>query len=301
MALEHAFHGRTALTLALTCEPGRKRGMATYTAFPFITHVQAPYCYRCHFTYPQCEVKCFEAVEEAIKFRSPGDMAIFIAEPILAVGGVIVPPQEYWNKVANVCHENGITLIFDEVFCGFGRTGRMFASEHWGVIPEIMTMAKAIGGGFPLAAFIAKEEVANSFEPGDHYTTFGLNNLISTTAGLANLRVMEEEKLIDNAANVGKLFLEGLREIQEKCESIGEVRGKGLMIGVEMVEDKKSRAPAPNIAKAVARRFKENGVLVQPGGAHNNVLRFTPPLVITKSQVNDVLRAAGKSFLAGGK
>lgn len=298
IALEHSFHGRLALTLSLTGMPGRKKGFGTYTAFPFIIHVSAPYCYRCSLQYPECNLKCVDAIKDAIQYRSQGDISILIAEPLLGVGGVIVPPPEYWPKVEDICKEHEITLIFDEVFTGFGRTGKMFASEHWGVVPDMMTMAKAIGGGFPLGAFIAREEVANSMEPGDHYTTFGINSLISSTAGMASFEVLKEENLIDNAAKVGEYLLNGLKEIQSKEENIGDVRGLGLFVGLEIVKDKQSKKLASTLTKRVKKQLMENGVLVSVTGNHGNVLRLTPPLVLSRDQADDVLESVQKAFYA---
>lgn len=300
IALEHSFHGRLSLPLALTGMPGRKKGLATYTAFPNITHIPAPYCYRCDRKYPECGLKCADAIQDAVNYRSPGEMAIFIGEPILGVGGVIVPPPTYWSKVQSLCRINNITLIIDEVFTGFGRTGKMFASEHWGISPDIMTMAKAIGGGFPLAAIIIREEVANSLTPGDHYTTFGLNNIVSSAAGIVSLQVLKGEGLIDNAAQVGELLMNGFKDLQKQSKAIGEVRGKGLMIGVELVKDQESREPAPELTKQLKLKLKEEGVLVSSTGNHDNILRFTPPLVLTNSQAEAVVQAMKSSLGAAG-
>jgi len=291
LAVEHGFHGRTSVGLSLTGNAARKKGFGPYASFPGVVHVPAPYCYRCPLglTYPTCKVKCADVVEDALKTRVPGVAAAMIAEPIICVGGVLTPPPEYWTKVEATCRRNKITLIHDEVFSGWGRTGKMFAHEHWNVQPDVVTFAKAIGGGVPLGGFIATEELGTAFEEGDHFTTFGANNQIGIAAGHAVLDVIEREDLVKRSATMGATFIEGLRRLAAKHPCIGDVRGLGLMIGVEIVNDRASREPAPQLTKRVQQAMRERGVLVSITGVHGCVLRITPPLVITESQVGMAL------------
>jgi len=291
LAVEHGFHGRTSVGLSLTGNAARKKGFGPYASFPGVVHVPAPYCYRCPLglTYPTCKVKCADIVEDALKTRVPGVAAAMIAEPIICVGGVLTPPPEYWPKVEATCRRNRITLIHDEVFSGWGRTGKMFAHEHWNVQPDVVTFAKAIGGGVPLGGFIATEELGTAFEEGDHFTTFGANNQIGIAAGHAVLDVIEREDLVKRSATMGGIFIEGLRRLAAKRPCIGDVRGLGLMIGVEIVNDRASREPAPQLTKRVQQAMRERGVLVSITGVHGCVLRITPPLVITESQVGMAL------------
>jgi 4-aminobutyrate aminotransferase-like enzyme len=242
-------------------------------------------------TYPDCQVKCADVFEDALKTKVPGEVAILIAEPILAVGGVIVPPPEYWPKVQAFCDKYKVTLIQDEVFAGFGRTGKMFGHQNWDLRPAIVSFAKTIGGGVPLGGFITTEEVGRALEAGDHFTTFGGNNQIGTAAGHAVLDVLEDEKLPERAVRAGKSFIEGLEQLGRWYESIGEVRGRGLLIGVELVRDRASRAPAPDLAKQIQQDLRSQGVLICATGVHNCVLRITPPLLITDNQIGQALAA----------
>lgn len=290
IALEHGFHGRTSLPLALTGISKQKRGLGTYGTFPGVVHAPAPYCYRCPLKLEPttCGTKCAEVVEDMLQTRVQGEAAIMIGEPILGVGGAIVPPDDYWPKVQAICKRNKITLVMDEVFVGFGRTGYDFGHQHYGIEPDIVTFAKAIGGGVPLGGFIATEELGTAFEPGDHFTTYGAKNQIGIAAGHAVLDIMKEEKLKERARDAGAQFMEGLKAIQGRHHIIGDVRGRGLMIGIEMVKDA-NRTPAPDLAKALEKEVLKRGALISTTGAFGNTLRITPPLVITPQQVERAL------------
>jgi 4-aminobutyrate aminotransferase-like enzyme len=292
LAVEHGFHGRTSVGLSLTGNASRKKGFGPYASFPGIVHVPAPYCYRCPLglTYPTCKTKCADTVEDALKTRVPGAAAVMIAEPVICVGGVLTPPPEYWPKVEAICRRNNITLIHDEVFSGWGRTGKMFAHEHWNVKPDAVTFAKAIGGGLPLGGFIATEELGTAFDEGDHFTTFGANNQVGVAAGHAVLDIIAEEHLVARSADLGRTFLERLRRLAAKHACIGDVRGLGLMIGVEIVKDRASREPSPQLPRRVQQAMRERGVLVSITGVHGCVLRITPPLVISEAQVDAAVR-----------
>jgi len=224
-----------------------------------------------------------------MKTRIPGEVAVMIAEPILGVGGIIVPPQEYWAKIQQMCTRHGITLINDEVFIGFGRTGKMFGHQQFAMEPKAISFAKAIAGGVPLAGFTVAEEIADAFEKGDHFTTFGVNNQIGLAAAHAVLDVLEEEDLAAGAVRKGARVMSGLRRLAEKYEAIGDVRGLGLMIGFEMVRDREKRTPAPDFAKYVYDELMKRGVLVSITGVHNCVVRITPPLVISNEEIDTAL------------
>lgn len=291
MAFQHGFHGRLSMALALTGMTGRKGGFGAYTGFPGIVHVEPPYCYRCKFSYPDCGIYCAEKLTETVKTCGPGEFAIFIGEPILAVGGIIVPPKEYWSRVRDFCSRNSMLLIIDEVFTGFGRTGKMFAIEHWGIIPDIMTMGKALGGGLPIGGFITTDEVAGHIEGGGHYTTFGWNNVVSLAAGLRGIEVIEKEDLVENSCVMGELILRQLKALAEKTGVIGDVRGKGLLIGVEFVQDKKTKVPNPDATKKVSDALLAHGVIASPTGVWGNVIRIVPPLTINEEHVKQILGA----------
>jgi len=290
IAFQNAFHGRLSLSQALTGLTGRKQGFGTFGSFPGVVHIQAPYCYRCPLQYPACDLHCAgQMLEDLLKTSGPGQFAIFIGEPILAVGGIIVPPDGYWAKIREFCDRNGIILIFDEVFAGFGRTGKMFTSQHWGVIPDIMVTAKAVGGGLPLGAFIMKPEIADALASRDHFTTFGWNNVVGPAAGLEGIKVIEEEGLVENSRAMGERMIEGLRAMMDHSDIIGDVRGKGLLIGVELVKDKKSKVPNSEAAKKLVAAMLQRKILLAETGASSNIIRIIPPLPIDKDQVDHVL------------
>lgn len=294
VCLTQSFHGRTVGTLSVTGNRGRKKGAGPYLSG--VAFSPAPYCYRCPFKlkYPECGCACAEFMDHVLRYQTAGDVAAFVAEPVMGEGGIIVPPPEYFRIAVEIVRKDGGLFVCDEVQSGFGRTGKMFAIEHYGVEPEIMCMAKGIADGFPLAAFIAVPEVAGAFTPGDHLSTFG-GNPICCAAALANIAVMRDEKLPARAAEHGTLLLKRLKAFKDKCELVGDVRGKGLMIGVELVKDSQ-KTPAAAEAKEVRRVCRENGVLVGLGGSLANVIRIQPPLVISPEEVEKVLEVVTDSI-----
>jgi 4-aminobutyrate aminotransferase-like enzyme len=300
LALAYGFHGRTIGTLSITGNMARKKHNGPY--LPGVAFGPAPYCYRCplNLTYPSCEVACAHALTDTIRQQTSGDIAAFVVEPILGEGGIITPPAEYLTVAARIMHEQGALLIVDEVQTGFGRTGKMFGVEHSpNVTVDIMTMAKGIAAGFPLGAFSVREELAGALKPGDHLSTFG-GNPIACAAALANIAVIEEEGLIENTRLRGEELLTRCRRMQEKCPLIGDVRGRGLMIGLELVRDRQTKEPAPDAARAARARMRERGILVGVGGIFGNVVRLQPPLSITQEECD---RAANEleSVLAQAK
>jgi 4-aminobutyrate aminotransferase/(S)-3-amino-2-methylpropionate transaminase len=290
IALTHSFHGRTYGTLSLTGNATRKRGGGPY--MPGVAFAPAPYCYRCPLglTPESCGTACAEAIDDVINFHTADHVAFFVAEPLLGEGGLIVPPDDYFKVAKEVLDQHDVLLIADEVQSGFCRTGTTFAIEHYGVQPDIMAMAKGIANGFPLGAFMARAEIADAFQPGDHLTTFG-GNPVSCAAALANIRFMEETDLAGQAAEKGRRVMQALREIKPKSATIGEIRGRGLMIGIEMVEDSRSKVPAPDEAKKIKAAVRDRGVLIGIGGVYGNVLRIQPPLTISDTELDSVLAA----------
>ncbi|MHB8527215.1 MAG: aspartate aminotransferase family protein [Candidatus Acidiferrales bacterium] len=283
ISLQASFHGRTWGALSVTGNAGRKRRGGPYA--PGVAFAPAPYRYRSD-TKDELEFgkRCAAELENVIRFCTSGDVAAFIAEPILGEGGIIVPPENYFREVKEILDKNKILFIADEVQTGFGRTGRMFAIEHYGVEPDILVTAKGIADGFPLGAFTTRDEIADAFQPGEHLSTFG-GNPVCCAAALANITYMEREGLCEKAAKLGSYVQARLKELQSRYKVIGEVRGKGLMIGLELISDA-SKSPAFAAAEAVRAACLEAGLLVGVGGVYGNVVRIQPPLVIAKDQID---------------
>ena len=287
VALTQSFHGRTAGTLSITGNFARKKGSGPYLSG--VAFAPAPHFYRCPFktsTPDDCAAACAEAIEEAIRSQTSGDVAAFIAESVLGEGGIIVPPDNYFKYAKAVCDKHGLLFICDEVQSGFGRCGKMFAIEHYGVEPDIMATAKGIADGFPLGAFTARADVGGAFKPGDHLSTFG-GNPVCCAAALANIDVMLDERLPENSAARGGQILKRLQKFAESAPLIGDVRGKGLMIGVELVKDKQ-KTPAVAETKEVRRLCREAGILVGAGGTFANVIRLQPPLTLSAAEADRI-------------
>jgi 4-aminobutyrate aminotransferase / (S)-3-amino-2-methylpropionate transaminase / 5-aminovalerate transaminase len=296
ISLQGSFHGRSLATLSITGNMGRKRGGGPYLSG--CTYHPAAYCYRCPFSmsYPACDLHCARELERTIQFTTSDNVAAFIAEPVMGEGGVIAPPPGYFKEIKKVLDAHGILLLTDEVQSGFGRTGKMFAIEHYGVEPDIMTMAKGIADGFPLSAFIARPEVADSFRPGDHLSTFG-GNPVSCAAALANIAFFERESLPQKALEKGARVMGELKELQKSQPLIGEVRGLGLMIGIELARDR-NKTPAGDEAGKIRASMREKGFLIGVGGTWGNVLRWQPPLVIGAEELTSAVRALDESLKA---
>jgi 4-aminobutyrate aminotransferase/(S)-3-amino-2-methylpropionate transaminase len=289
ITLTHAFHGRTAGTLSITGNKARKTRGGPY--LPGIAFAPAPYVYRNPFGTDDAEEvaeRCAAMVEWAIDYQSSGDVAGFIAEPVMGEGGILVPPASYLRRVKEILDRHGILFIADEVQSGYGRTGKMFAIEHFGVEPDIMVLAKGIADGFPLSATIAPAEIADSLRPGEHLSTFG-GNPVSCAAAVANIEVMQEERLPEESARKGEHAIARLRAMAERYPLIGDVRGLGLMIGVELVRDRVTKEPANTEAATIRRLAREAGVLIGVGGQAGNVVRIQPPLVIEDAALDRAL------------
>jgi len=299
IALRHGYSGRSMLAQSLTAHsPWR----AVPSQIAGIKHAPAPYCYRCPLgqTYPGCGVKCATDLEELIQTTTTGHIAGFLAEPIQGVGGFITPPLEYFEMAVEIIHKYGGVFICDEVQTGFGRTGtKMFGIEHWGVEPDIMTMAKGVANGMPLGVTIATDEIANSLKKLT-ISTFG-GNPISSAAALATLDVIEGDNLPENCETQGAHLRAGLEALQkEHPKIIGEVRGMGLMQALEMVVDETSGDRTPNTAAtgALFEAAKERGLLLGKGGLYGNVVRISPPMTVNATEIDEALRIIAESLAA---
>ncbi len=299
IALRHGYSGRGVLSQAL-CGHGTWR--ATPTQVAGVKHAVSPYCYRCPFgqTYPSCKMKCATDVEELIRTTTTGRIAGILAEPIQGVGGFVVPPPEYFEIVVDIVRKYGGVFICDEVQTGFGRTGtKMFGIEHWGVEPEIMTMAKGIANGMPLAATVATDEVADSFQALS-ISTFG-GNPMSCAAANATLEVIERDDLPTNVENQGARLRAGFEALQRKYpRKIGDVRGKGLMQAIEIVanEEAGDRTPDPQSTLRLFEETRKRGLLIGKGGLEGNVARVAPPMNVTADEIDEALKIFGEAFAA---
>ncbi|HEY77448.1 MAG TPA: aminotransferase class III-fold pyridoxal phosphate-dependent enzyme [Thermoflexia bacterium] len=295
IAFQRAFHGRTVGTMSLTSSKTIYRAMYQ----PLMAGVFfAPYayCYRC----PKMEAnperygsncRCdwpLEQVRFLLKSQTaPEETAAILVEPVLGEGGYVVPPAAFLRGLREICDEYGILLILDEVQSGFGRTGRFFALEHFGVVPDILVMAKGLASGLPLSGIAARRELMERWEPGSHGGTYG-GNVVACAAAEATIRVLLEEGLVENAARLGEILLDRLRALQARYPGLGDVRGLGLMVGVEFVVPG-GRTPDKDRAKEVQKGCRDNGLLLLTCGTEENVIRWIPPLVITEQELETAL------------
>lgn len=297
IALRHGYSGRSMLAQSLTAHsPWR----AVPSQIAAIKHAPAPYCYRCplKLTYPSCGVACAKDLEELIRTTTTGHIAGFIAEPIQGVGGFITPPKEYFEIAVGIVRKYGGVFICDEVQTGFGRTGgSWFGISNWNVEPEIMTMAKGVANGMPLGVTIATPEIADSLKALT-ISTFG-GNPISSAAANATLEVMEEIEAPKRAAEMGGRLRAGLDGLKKKYpKTIGDVRGMGLMQGIELVADEtvQDRTPAPEKAVRLFEETKQRGLLIGKGGLYGNVIRISPPLIVSTGEVDEALKILDESL-----
>jgi 4-aminobutyrate aminotransferase len=300
IVLRHSYSGRSATALSAV-------GHHTWRPLPAqvagIVHAPAPYCYRCPYklTYPECGLACANDIEDIIKTCTTGEIAAFMAEPILGVGGFIVPPPGYFERAVEIARKYGGLFIADEVQTGWGRTGdKWFGIEHWDVEPDLITSAKGMANGVPIGWTIATPEVADSF-PGLTFSTFG-GNPVSMAAALAVIRLIEEEDLRRHVAEVGAHLRCQLEALKEKYTLIGDVRGMGLMQAIELVTDRETKEPAPQALLKVFEETRRRGVLIGKGGLYGNVIRTGMPLIATKDHVDELIEALDAAFssLAGG-
>jgi 4-aminobutyrate aminotransferase/(S)-3-amino-2-methylpropionate transaminase len=282
LSFENSFHGRTWMAMTLTghWDP-YKVGFGPFV--PGVYFTPYAYCYRCPFNgeYPSCNFACIQHIEKSIFTTQvePATVGAIIAEPVQGEGGFIAPPPDYFKELKKVADKYGIKLIIDEVQTGFGRTGKMWAIEHYGIEPDIMTVAKAIASGLPLSCVIAKDELMKDTYPGSMGGTYG-GNPISCATGLKVLELIKREKVVEHSAKMGKVMRPRLEELKEKYEIIGDVRGLGPMLAIEFVKDKKSKTPNAEAATKVMKGSLANGLMVLKAGLYNSCIRLHPPLTI---------------------
>ena len=294
VVLRHSYSGRSATALSAV---GHSNWRPLPAQVAGMVHAVAPYCYRCPFKleYPSCGVACAQDIKEVIETATTGEIAAFMAEPILGVGGFIVPPPEYFEIAYGIAREHGGLCIADEVQTGWGRTGdKWFGIEHWNVEPDIITSAKGMANGVPIGWTIATAEVADKF-PGLTFATFG-GNPVSTAAALAVIKIIEDEDLRTNARVVGDYLRAKLIELKDKYLVIGDVRGMGLMQGIELVKDRQTKEPAPEAVLKVFEETKRQGVLIGKGGLYGNVIRTGMMLNSTKDNVDELIAALDAGF-----
>src|SRR5436305_11700466 len=290
IAFEDAFHGRTMMTLALTSKTHPYK--AGFAPFPSdVYRIPYAYCYRCSYSlrYPSCDVFCASHLEDTFKRVVASEVvAAVIAEPVLGEGGFVAPPPDYFQVLIDICHKHGVLFIADEVQTGFGRTGALFASEHYGIEPDIVVTAKSLGGGLPLAAVTGRAEIMDAPGPGGLGGTFG-GNPLSCVAALGVVEIFEHEILLERANGLGKQFERRAREWQSQLDLIGEVRGLGAMRAIELVKSRETREPASDETKKIAQYCYEHGLITITAGSYGNVIRVLVPLVVTDDQMREGL------------
>lgn len=294
IARRGSYHGATYGAMSVSGTPS---SVDPYYSplLPGTLTVSAPYCYRCDYrkTYPACEVYCVDAIADLLVYENPRTVAAVIAEPISAACGVVVPPPDYLPRLREICDRHGVLLIFDEVITGFGRTGTMFAAEHWGVVPDIMTVAKGLSSGYaPIAATICRTAIAQQFQGGAghalaHLLTFG-GQAVACAAALANIAIIIEERLIDNAAQQGQYLLAQLQALATRHPVVGEVRGLGLLCALELVKDRRTREPFDGAGPEVAQLLDILADLGMLTRADTN-LYLAPPLCIQRQDIDRLL------------
>jgi adenosylmethionine-8-amino-7-oxononanoate aminotransferase len=296
IARRGSYHGATYGAMSVS---GAPHSVDPYYSplLPGTFTVSAPYCYRCDYrkTYPACEVYCVDAIEDLITYEGPQTVAAVIAEPISAACGVVIPPPEYFPRLREICDRHGVLLIFDEIITGFGRTGKMFAAEHWNVVPDIMTVAKGLSSGYaPIGAAICRRPIAQQFhqthgKPLAHLLTFG-GHAVACAAALANLEIMQHEHLVENAAAQGHYLLTQLQQLAASHPTVGDVRGLGLLCALELVQSRTSKMSFPADGPEMIRLLDilaEEGVLTR---ADTN-LYLAPPLCIQRQEVDSLVAA----------
>lgn len=289
-----SFHGRTAGTMALTTSKTIYRaGFGPLPSGVFVTPF--PYAFRLGMTEEAASAYALEQLEYLLASQTaPKETAAILIESVLGEGGYVVPPVSFMKGLREIADRHGILLIFDEVQSGFGRTGKWFALEHYGVLPDIMTVAKGIASGLPLSGVFSRLDLMKKWEVGSHGGTYG-GNAVACAAGVATIQAMREDKMIENAAERGIQLMTGLRKLQEDFSEIGDVRGKGLMVGTEFVIDGRPENAKP-VVKQIVHAAEEQDLLLLTCGTYDNTIRWIPPLNVTPEQINDGLRVFGDAL-----
>ena len=289
-----AYHGQTMGSLSLSGHTAQARfiGSGNVTKIPY------PYCYRCPFNQKEreCNLECLKFLENQVftSVSPPEDTSAILLEALQCDGGIVPAPDKYLQKLREICNKHGIYLIFDEVKIGVGRTGDFFGFEKSGVVPDAVVFGKPIASGLPLSGVIGRSEILDAGVATHLFTTAG--NPVSTAAGLATLNVVEKEQLMNKALELGEFLKNGLIELKNKHEIIGDIRGRGLVQGIELVKDRKTKEPASRETAKISFRAFQNGLIAPYVGIHSNVLEFTPPLVITKEEIKEGIDILDKSI-----
>jgi 4-aminobutyrate aminotransferase-like enzyme len=296
LALTHSYHGQMGIASALTGLESSisKQGLSLA---PGIIHAPAPYAYRCALGSDEktCSEYSLAVIEELIRCSTAISTVIY--EPILGVGGVIIPPASFHEGVMKICRRYGITLVVDEIFTGLGRTGKFFASQHWNVLPDIMTIGKNLSGvGLPIGAVVTTDKIASTAKPSDYISTFGANPLVCTAAE-TTIDIIIRDKLHENSAKVGDFILKALQDMKSRHPLIGDVRGKGLLLGIEIINPA-DRSPAPSQAQKIKLEAQKRGLIFSISGLTGSTIRLSPPLIVTESDAERFLDIFGAAIAA---
>lgn len=297
VALKHGYHGGTSGTLSLVGQHTWKWGGPS---LPGVVRAAQPNCYRCPWGAKpdNCGLECANDVEDTIKTSTSGEIAAAFIEPIQGVGGFIVPPKDYFPRVQEIVKKYGGLYISDEVQAGAGRTGKhWFGVLHNDIVPDMMTMAKSLGNGASIGGLVTRDEVAESMRGKTHFNTFA-GNPWATIQALETLSILEEDNILEKATRLGNRIMNGLRELQERSPLIGDVRGRGLLIGVELVKDRKTKEYAVQETLELLDEARERGLLLGKGGLYGNVVRVTPPMCISETDADDLVRIFGEALAA---
>jgi len=299
IAFEGGFHGRTLLTMTLTSKvKPYKHEFGPFA--PEVYKTPSAYCYRCPYksTYPECGLHCLEHFERFfISEVDPENIAAMIIEPVQGEGGFIVPPREFLPGLKEICQKHGIVFIADEVQSGFARTGKMFACEHFGVAPDLMTMAKGIASGMPLSAVVGKAEIMDAPTAGRIGGTYG-GNPVSCAAALATIDVMEQDDLPARAQQIGDRIVARLKDLQQRHPQIGDIRGLGAMVALELVKDPATKEPFKEAVPQIIEQCFQRGLLTMGAGVYSNVIRFLPPVAMTDEQLERGMEIFAESLAA---
>ncbi len=295
IACQRGYHGRTTLTRELSSAGWRTVPEAHPSGVRFTPF---GYCYRCPFgkEHPGCDMECARYLREVIRTQTNNAIAAFIAEPIQGVGGIVQPPAEYFKIVHEIVKEFGGLYISDEVQTGFGRTGdKWWGIQHVGVEPDIITLAKGFGSGIPIGGFVTRPELADDYTTADAFATFG-GNPLSCAAAVAVIDIIQESNYLERASKLGNELKKKLQALQEDHKIIGDVRGQGMMLGIELVRDRETKEPAIQEMLQVMEHCREKGLLIGKGGLDNNVVRLQPPLELTSEQIDEACSILGDAF-----
>jgi 4-aminobutyrate aminotransferase-like enzyme len=258
-----------------------------------IIHIPYPKCYRCPFkaSYPSCDILCLHYLENVIETAAlPGQIAALIIEPVLVNGGLYVPPKDYVKGLADICDTNGILLIVDEVYTGVAKSGRFLVIDHWDLKPDILCLGKALGGGFPLATVVTRRDITDHTLGSVRFTGTFTGNPVACSAGIATLEYVEKNNLMNHVTKVGGYLIEALKNLSERKIQIGEVRGCGLLLGVDLVEDKDTKKPAGDYASYIVAKALEKGLIIRRVGRYRNILALTPPLTLKLEEAEKAVK-----------